>query len=41
MGEIKPAFFEFSTKEAQIAAAREMNMFSNDFMSVAFCPSIK
>ena len=35
MGEVKPAFFEFSTKEAQIAAAREMNMFSNVFMSVA------
>lgn len=35
MAEIKPAFFEFSTKEAQIAAAREMNLFSNVFMSVA------
>ena len=35
MAEVKPAFFKFSTKEAQIAAAREMNMFSNVFMSVA------
>ena len=35
MAEIKPAFFEFSTKETQIAVAREMNLFSNVFMSVA------
>lgn len=35
MSEVKPTFFEFSTKEAQIAAAREMNLFSNVFMSVA------
>jgi len=26
LAEVKPAFFKFSTKEAQIAAAREMNM---------------
>ena len=35
MAEIKLAFFEFSTRKAQIAAAREMNLFSNVFMSVA------
>lgn len=35
MGESKPAFFQFKTREAQLAAAREMNLFSNVFMSVA------
>ena len=28
-------FFRFQTREAQLAAAREMNLFSNVFMSVA------
>ena len=35
MAEVKPAFFEFSSREAQLAAARKMNLFSNIFMSVA------